>query len=167
MCVGFDPMTLGAITSLLGTGVSAVGQVQAANAEADAAEYQQKQNNILAEDALKRGAEEEQAQRRRTAALEGRQRAVLAASNIDLGSGSPLAILSDTAMLGELDATTIRGNAERESAGLKASANLAGMRAKSARQAGAIGAFSTVLGGISTLSERWYKPSTTTRSAYA
>ena len=158
MCVGFDPVSIGAIASLVGTGVSAIGQMQAGKAEAAAAEYEQKQNTILAEDALKRGEQEEEAQRRRTSALQSRQQAVLAASNVDLGSGSPLAILSDTAMLGELDAQVIKGNAERESASYRAGADMAGMRAKSARQAGAIGAFSTALGGIGTLADRWYKP---------
>lgn len=158
MCVGFDPISIGAITSLIGTGFSVVGQMQAGKAEAAAAEYQQKQNTILAEDALKRGDQEEEAQRRRTSALQGRQQAVMAASNVDLGSGSPLAILSDTAMLGELDAQVIKGNAERESASYRAGADMAGMRAKSAKQAASIGAFSTALGGIGTLADRWYKP---------
>lgn len=163
MCVGFDPVSMGAIASLIGTGVSAYGQVQQGKAAAAAAEYEQKQNTILAEDALKRGAQEKDAVRRRTAALEGRQRAVLAASNLDLGSGSPLAILSDTAMLGELDAEIVQGNAERERAGLMAGADLAGMRAKSAKQAGTIGAFSTVLSGAGTLADKWYKPRTAAR----
>jgi hypothetical protein len=160
MCVGFDPVSIGAIASLVGTGVSAYGQKRQGDAAAAAAEYEQKQNTILAEDALKRGEQEKDAVRRRTAALEGRQRAVLAASNLDLGSGSPLAILSDTAMLGELDAQVIQGNAERERAGLMAGADMAGMRAKSAKQAGAIGAFSTVMSGVGTLADKWYKPRT-------
>lgn len=158
MCVGFDPVSLGMIASLAGTGISAYGQIQQGNAEAAAAQYEQKQDAILAEDALKRGAQEEQGQRRKTAALEGRQRAVMAASNVDIGSGSPLNVLADTATLGELDAQVIKGNAQREAVGYQTSGNMAGMRANSAKQAGMIGAFSTALSGVGTLADKWYKP---------
>jgi len=157
MCIGFDPVSLGAITSLIGTGVGVYGQVQQGRAEAQAAEYTQKQNVILSEDAMRRGEQEKEATRRKTAALEGRQRAVLAASNVDIGSGSPLAIMSDTATLGELDAQIIQGNAEREAAGYQANADMAGMRAKSAKSAASIGAFGTALSGIGTLADKWYK----------
>lgn len=157
MCIGFDPISLGAIASVVGTGIGVVGQIKQGQAEAQAAEYTQKQNTILAEDALARGAQEKDAQRRKTAALEGRQRAVLAASNVDIGSGSPLSVMSDTATLGELDAQIIQGNSEREAAGFRASADMAGMRAKNAKSAASIGAFSTALSGVGTLADKWYK----------
>ena len=32
------------------------------------------------------------------------------------------------------------------------------MEAKSAKTAGMIGAFSTILGGVGTLADKWYKP---------
>ena len=83
---------------------------------------------------------------------------ILAASNVDLGSGSPLAILGDTAQLGELDAQTIKDNAKREANYHTGNSQLAGMEAKSASTAGVIGAFSTVLGGASSLADKWYKP---------
>lgn len=113
---------------------------------------------MLAEDALKRGHQEEEAQRRKTAALMGRQRAMMAASNLDLGSGSPLAILGDTALLGELDAETIKGNAKRQATQLRNSATMSDFEGKNAKAAGYIGAFSTVLGGVGGLADKWYKP---------
>lgn len=115
---------IGSVASAAGTVVGVIGQMNASRAEAAASTYQANQSRIMAEDALKRGAAEEQAQRRKTAALEGRQRAVLAASNVDLTSGSPLAVLTDTAMLGELDAQTIKNNAEREASQHRAQAGL-------------------------------------------
>jgi len=157
MCIGFDPISLGAIASVIGTGVGVAGQIQQGKAEAAAAEYTQKQNVILAEDALERGSQEKDAQRRKTAALMGRQQAVLAASNVDIGSGSPLAIMADTATLGELDASIIQNNADREAAGFRANADMAGMRAKSARSAATIGAFGTAISGVGTLADKWYK----------
>lgn len=157
--------TIGAMASAAGTVAGVVGQISAGRAEAAASTYQANQSRIMAEDALKRGAAEEQAQRRKTAALEGRQRAVLAASNIDLGSGSPLAVLSDTALLGELDAETISNNAQREASQHRAQAGLFDMKAKAANSAGMLGAVGTALGGISSLSERWYKSNRTSALA--
>lgn len=154
MCIA----ALGPILSFAGSIVGAMGQIQAANAQAAQAEFQQKQSNLIAEDTLRRGAQEEEGSRRETAALKGRQEAVMAAGNIDLGSGSPLKILGDTAALGELDAQVIRSNAARDATVQKQQGQLYGMQAKSARQAGMIGAFGTILGGAGTLAEKWYKP---------
>jgi hypothetical protein len=148
----------GGILSAVGTGVSVVGTIAGAQAAGAAASYKQKQEAMLAEDALKRGAQAEEAQRRKAAALAGRQRAVLAASNIDIGSGSALQIQTDTAQLSELDAQVIRDNSRREANYHTANSDLAGMEAKSASSAGMLGAFSTVLGGAGTLASKWYKP---------
>lgn len=157
MCV--DPASIAIIStvaSLAGTAVGAVGAVMQGNAQADAATFKQKQERLLSEDALKRGAQAEQAQRRKTAALEARQRAVMAGSNLDLGSGSPLAILGDTAQLGELDAQIIKDNARRESQFHNTNAQFAGMEAGNARTSGWFGAASTVLGGATMLADKWY-----------
>lgn len=157
MCV--DPASMaviGTIASLAGTAVGTAGAIQSSRAQADAATFKQKQERLLAEDALKRGAQQEQAQRRKTAALMGRQRAVMAASNLDLGSGSPLAILGDTAQLGELDAHVIRDNARRQEQYHNTNATLSGMEADNAKTAGFFGAFSTALGGATMLADKWY-----------
>lgn len=160
MCfaMGGAAAAIGSIVSLVGTGVAAYGQYQAGQAQAAAATYRSKQERMLAEDALRRGAAAEEAQRRKQAALAGRQKAVMAASNVDLGSGSPLDIIGDTAVLGELDAQTIRSNAKRESAYHTANADLSALEASSAKSAATIGAFSSVLTGVGGLAEKWYKP---------
>lgn len=159
MC--FDPGSLSTISTLVGlasSGVSAVGQIQQGNAAAAAAKFKSKQERMQAEDALKRGAQEEEAQRRKTAALLGRQKAVMAASNVDLGSGSPLAILGDTAMLGELDAQRIKDNADREAAFYNTQATLTEAEGDAAKSAGMMAGFGTVLGGVGTLASKWYQP---------
>jgi hypothetical protein len=195
MCIaglaGIGPI-IGALTSILGAVVGAAGQMQAADAqakqyeaqsrqmqaEAAAQEYQVKQQRMIAADAVERGTQEEAAARRKTDALAGRQRAVLAASNLDLGSGSPLAILGDTAMLGEYDAQVIRGNAQREGQYSQVNANLGAFSAANTRQgaqdvlgaaddartAGSIAAFGTILGGISSVAGKWYTPSSSSGS---
>ena len=105
----------------LGAISQARGQKQAAAAKAQEYEYQAKidDNNRKvalwkAQDAQDRGAKEEASLRTKVAALKGRQKSALAASGVEIGDGSALDILGDTAALGELDALTIRSNAERE-----------------------------------------------------
>ncbi len=157
MCTGIETVAaIGALATVAGTITTAMGQARQGDATAAAARYRQKQQQIQAADALKRGAQKEEAQRRKTAALKSKQLAVMAASNLDIGSGSPLDILSDTAQLGELDAQVIRGNAEREAAGLEAGADLSGLEADSAQRAGNIAAFGTVLGGVGSVASKWY-----------
>lgn len=150
------PAILGTIASVAGTAVGVIGQVQQAKAQENAANFRTKQERMLAEDALARGAQQEQAQRRKTAALMGRQRAVMAASNVDLGSGSPLAILGDTAALGELDAQVIKDNARRQENFHNTNAKLSTMEADNARTAGFFGAVGTALGGATMLADKWY-----------
>lgn len=158
---------IGAIVGLAGSAVSAIGAIQQGNATAAAAEYRAKNNALLAEDALNRGAQEQEAQRRKDAALMSRQRAVMAAGNVSLASGSPLTVLGDTALLGELDAARIGDNSRREEQAYLADAKLANMEADNARTAGAIGAFGTILGGTKDLlASSWYKQGNTT-SAFA
>ena len=56
-----------------------------------------------AKDAVERGAREEQMQRAKNQQLLGRQRAAMGANGVDLGFGSPLDTMVDTAVLGELE----------------------------------------------------------------
>ena len=136
-------------------------QIQAGNAQAAAANYNAQvaeMNATLADraarDALERGAREEQQKRMETSALQGRQRAAMAANGVDLTFGSPLDTLVDTATLGELDALTIRRNAAREAYDIeaqgvnyRADATLSRMNAKAARTGGYLSAGGTVLAG--------------------
>jgi hypothetical protein len=145
--------------SAAAAGASAYGAVQQGKAAEGQANYQAavgRNNAIIAErqarDAEERGASEELAQRRQTAAGLGKQRAGMAANGVDLSSGSPLDILGDTAAFGELDALTVRSNAAREAYGYRnqasqftsdaAAQKIAG---RNTRKASYIGAGSTLL----------------------
>lgn len=155
MCDIGIALTLGA--TLLG----AVGQVQAGQAQAAASEYNAKigeMNAKLADrrarDALERGKVEEQQKRREISQLQGRQKAAMAANGVDLTFGSPLDTIVDTAVLGELDALTVRRNAAREAydyevegVNRRAGARLDRMNAKSATTGSYLAAAGTVLGG--------------------
>jgi hypothetical protein len=155
MCDIGIALTLGA--SLLG----AAGQIQQGQAQAAASNYNAQvaeMNATLADrkarDALERGQLEEQNKRMEVAQLQGRQKAAMAANGVDLTFGSPLDTIVDTAVLGELDALTVRRNANREAydyevqgVNQRAGATLDRMNAKSATTGSYLAAAGTVLGG--------------------
>jgi hypothetical protein len=148
---------IGVIAGIAGTLVSAMGQMQQAKAASQAATYNSEVSNIMANDAILRGQAEEDAKRRETASLAGRQRAVMAANGVDITMGSPLQVLGDTARMGELDAISVRTDAEREATALRNQSQLYQAEASSALSGGAIGAFGTVLSGVGTVADKWYK----------
>lgn len=149
-------LTLG--STLLG----AVGSIQQGQAAASAAKYnnQVAQMNATiserrAKDALERGANEEQKKRQQVQQILGQQQAAMAANGVDLTFGSPLDTIVDTAVLGELDALTIRTNAYREeydyrvqAANQRAGGQLALMEGRAAKTAGYLDGFGTILGGV-------------------
>jgi hypothetical protein len=145
--------------------------------QGDLADYnsQVSQNNAitqqrLAKDALERGERDELQHRLRVAKQKGDQRAAFAANGVDVGSGSPLVVAEDTDALGELDALTIRNNAEREAYGYEVNANnytnqseLDSVQGDLYRSAGQSNAFGTLLSGGGRVSESWYKNNGTTK----
>lgn len=172
---------IGAVVGILGTGLQVVGGLQQAKAAEAQARYQAAiahNNQIIAnrnaDDSRKRGEEAAQEQLRKTSALQGRQRAVMAAFGLDIASGSPLDVLEDTASYGTLDALTIKNNAERQAIGYSAQAmnfeaegNMANMRASSIRSAAPIQAFSTALGGFQSVASNWYRSAGVGSSSYS
>lgn len=158
-------------TAVAGTAVGVYGSIQQGNAAKASAEYQaavDRNNQQVAEwqtkDALDRGKEAERQQRLKVQSALGSQRAAMAANGVDLSSGSPLDILGDTTMYGEMDALTIRSNAEREAYGYRvqsqnfaSNAQLSQMRGSSAQTAGMIGAGSTLLTGAGQVANTWAK----------
>jgi hypothetical protein len=172
--------------TLLGSVVGAIGQYEAGKAQAAAIEARaqeharmmemqarvNEQNALFADrrarDAMLRGAEESERVRNEGKQLMGRQIAQLAASNLDLGFGSPLDVLVDTAVGTALDDARARRNAALEAEDFDMQAwnyrtqamldreNAAGtlrvarIESRAARQAGVIGAVGSLIGGIGT-----------------
>jgi hypothetical protein len=103
------------------TVISGASQLYQADAAANAAEYNAQLNDQnaklalrRADDALERGqAEEEKAKRQSTLNREA-QEASFTAANLDTGYGSPLDVIIATTTAGEMEAATVRANAERE-----------------------------------------------------
>jgi hypothetical protein len=151
----------GLIVGAASTLVGVAGAKQQADAQASAQQYNarvQDMNVVLnerrARDALERGKLEEQQKRQEVAQIESRQRASMAANGLDVGYGSALDVLVDTATLGEIDAMTIRKNTANEAydfrtaaANNRADASLARANAANTRTAGNLNAFSTLLTG--------------------
>ena len=154
--------------------ISAVQQNRAAKAQGRAEqkrydyEAQVNENNKQiaewqAEDAVDRGDAREKAHRIKVSQLKGRQRSVLAASNVEVDDGSALDILGDTAELGELDALTIRSNAEREAyeyrvAGMNqgAQAEINRISGLNAASAGRAKGMTSLLSGAGSIAGKWY-----------
>jgi hypothetical protein len=157
--------------TIAGGVISAGGAIMQGQAQAKQAKYQSavERNNATiagwqATDAQQRGKIEEQRQRLQTARLHGAQRAGMAANGVEIDNGSPLDVLMDTAQLGELDALTIRSNAEREAYGfrsqssnLMAQSGLTRMAGRNAQQASYISAGSTLLSTAATAGDRKFQ----------
>lgn len=145
------------------TMLSAAGAIQQGQAQAGASRHNAKVADMnarisqrRAKDALERGKLEEQRKRHEIAQLHGRQVAAMAANGVDIGFGSPLDLIVDTAQLGEIDALTIRRNAANENYDYRvqavngtAEAELSRKNASAAETGGYLQGFSTILGGAS------------------
>lgn len=123
-----DP-TMMMIASVAGTAFQTLGAYSAAKAEKQQLKYQasiDEQNRKIADynaqAATERGEVEEKQRRLEISQDQGSQLAMLAANGMDIGEGSALDIMADTAFTGELDALTIRDNARREAFGYEVDA---------------------------------------------
>lgn len=144
--MAFAPLIIAGV----GAGISAVAQWKAGTQARKAGEAQrrasEKQAEIIdfnahvadvqAQDAVERGRQEESRFRQGVRLMVGEQRAGFAASGVDVGYGSAVDVQGDAAYLGELDALTIRQNAQREAWGFKVQAAENRMRARVVRQEG-------------------------------
>lgn len=168
MAIGLTALAL--TLAGVGAGVSTIGQIKAGNAARRAGEaqgeledYNAQVAELQAQDAIARGADEEQRFRAGVRGIIGAQRAGFAASNIDVGFGSPVDVVADAAYLGELDALTIRTNAGREAWGYRvqafdhrAGADVARRTGQAQQTASRFSAAGTIIGTGSSLLEARY-----------
>jgi hypothetical protein len=164
MCVGLETMAIASLVmSAASTGMSYLGSQQQGKAAKQQADYQAQvsRNNAQvaewqAEDSQARGKIEEDQHRRKVQQLIGSQKAGISGSGFELGDDTSQSIIGDTAMFGELDALTIRNNAEREAWGYRvqgsnytADAGLMTARGQSAQSAAKMQGYTDLLGGAS------------------
>jgi len=114
------------ILGVAGLAFQAFGAIQQSQAASQQAEYEQavqRNNNIMAErakeDALRRGKREETLKRLQTAQDVSTSRSKLAGGGFDVNTGSALTKQSDVRAMGNVDALTIRSNAQREAYGIQ------------------------------------------------
>lgn len=104
-----------------------------------------------AQDALDRGYDTERRYRIGANQNIGAQRAGFAAQGVEVGDGSALQVVQDTAAIGELDRLTIRNNAAREAWGYRVGeTNFRGQGANAA-MAGNQQAVGTILTGAASI----------------
>lgn len=154
-----EPVT----TALLiaSTATSFVGSMQQARFQKNVSKYNAAQQRNEATQVQNQGIEAENAKRRETAQLIGRQRAAAGASGINVDSGSVAQLQDDTAILGEVDALRIRSNTERQANSMSESANLTIMDGANKARASTLDAFGSVLSGAATVAQvnsKWLKP---------
>ena len=160
-------VSLGA--QVVGTGASVYGGIQQQKAAAKNSRYAArvaKKNEaralLAAKDAERRGERDAARAKKASERLKGRQRAVLAANGVDVGSGSSVDILEDTTRIGKADALAIRENAKREADDYRAQGEsysdeykINKKRAKQGIDPFEVGA--TALTGITAVASKWYQ----------
>jgi hypothetical protein len=165
MCTGFEPMMLQA----LGAGMSVASAYS--NSQASKAAYgaqaQINRNNAQvaqwqAQDALARGDRAVYQSRLKTNQLKGTQRARMAASGVDLGTGSALNILTDTEYFGEIDAATLKDNAAKEAWALRNQAsNFTSesdlLKSRADSESPLMAAGTSLLSSAGRVAARWYE----------
>jgi len=141
-----DPVTAAVGISAVGAGVTASSQMAAGDYNAAIAEQNAQLAEKDAESALALGVVEENRYRRNVRQLQGSQATAIAANNLEQ-TGTPLDILTDTALIGEVDALTIRNNAIREAYGFSVDAANTRAQGQLERFKGRSQAAGTILGG--------------------
>ncbi len=147
-----------AAAAMAATAISAAGTAFAGYTAFQQAKVAEATANInrnaelaAAQDARERGSKEEIAHYRQVAALKGRQTAAYAAQGLDVAFGSPADVITDTAVLGNEDAQTLRDNTLREMEGHRINAANYQAQADSAKFTQQITPFATAFGVGSTL----------------
>ena len=148
--------TIAAVAATVGAGVSAYSQYEAGQTQKKAGEYNAEIGRQKAQDTLQRGAIDAANKRTQARKVAAAQAEGAAMSGVALDSGTPLALLTETAGLGELDAMRIRNNAFREAYGYKAQSELDIYQGKAAGRAGTLNAGGTFLSGAASGASSYY-----------
>ncbi len=125
----------------------AIGQRQQANAIRTQSDFEAKLAEMLAVDVTARGELAAQRVGMQTRGLIGSQRAALAASGVDVNSGSAADLQVDAAKFSAMDEQIIRNNAAREAMGIRTNSKLAQLAARNEAQAFRDAATQTLITG--------------------
>ena len=134
-----------AYAAIIGAMMSAAGMYQQGQNASKMADYNSDLTKVKAADALSDGAIAEDRQRQKVRQIEGAQTAAMGASGAVVGAGSFGDILDQTATYGELDALTIRSNAQKQAWGLNSQASADRLQGALAANQGGVNAVGTLL----------------------
>lgn len=161
--IGTMMQITGSVMGALGAASNSSAAKAAYNSQAQVADNNATISEWQAQDALARGGRDVMAARRRTRQLRGRQRAGLAASGVDLTTGSAEQILNDTEYFGEVDVNTLQDNAAREAwalrnqaSGYKSQAGL--MKARADAESPFMAGMTSLLTNAGKVASNWYGP---------
>jgi hypothetical protein len=170
--MGLETLAMASLaTSVLGTGMSAVGSYQQGQQQKKVAQAQAQvaaNNAAIAEqnakDAIVAGQAQEQQNRMEHNQRSGAIRAEAGASGIDVGAGSALDALGDAALMKEYDTLSIRDQAARQAnnsyqqaADFTTQGNMATAAGKNAASNGMWGAAGSLMSGAGQVAGSWYK----------
>lgn len=148
--------TLAAIGSVVGTGISAIGQIQAGRQQEAAAEFQAKQMDQQAKDKMAVATRDAEQEAKKKDALLSRQTAVAASSGAGVQNQSVLQLLEDTEAQGAYNvASTIYGG-QQEAAGLRNQAAATRAEGKAAKTGAYLGAAGTLASGFGSAYKQKY-----------
>jgi len=159
MCVlGLAAPGLGALFQGLGVAVSAFGAIASGVQSANVANYNAKvaDNNAVAEQ--QRAAFDANIQRDKVRQAVGAQRAAGAANGLDITSGTPVAVLGDTAKAGELDVLARLYAGDSAAVAYRNDAQRFRAEGKAQRTAGFINAGSSLISGFGQMAKSRYSP---------
>jgi len=149
---------LGAVLSGIGALAGAVGSIASGIQGQKVAEYNAKvaDNNAVAEQ--QRAAFDANIQRDRVRQAVGSQRAAGAANGLDITSGTPVAVLGDTAKAGELDVLARLYAGDSAAVAYRNDAQRFRAEGKAQRTAGFINAGSSLISGFGQMARNRYSP---------
>jgi hypothetical protein len=150
-----EPTTIAVMSAAAGA-INVAGQIQQGKVAAQVGRNNQIAAEYAATDALRRGEEQAQKARRDAEATKSAQRVTLAASGLDLNSGTALDLQDQTDFFGQLDQNTARTNARNEASNARYSGAMSRAQGDASRAQANIGAFGTVLGTGAQVSSKWY-----------
>lgn len=134
---------------IAGAALSAKGQYDQGQADADTLDAEASAERLKAWDARVRGSQEAGRIRQETTQAVGTARAQLSTTDLDITSGSPLEAQLDVRMVGETDVLTRQNNAWREAWGHEQQALAYEKAAKKKRQYSWLGPLGSFVGGAS------------------
>ncbi|MDR3569615.1 MAG: hypothetical protein P4L43_16440 [Syntrophobacteraceae bacterium] len=142
-------------TGVAGTVIQGEAQAQSADYMAQVARNNQLIGQQNADMALEQGTAQEEAQREKTGAQISQERASYGAMGVDPNSGSALGVRSSAAELGELNAQTIRYNAQVQAWNDINQANSYAAQSQLNKSQEGWDVTGSILGGASTVSNKW------------